>query len=239
MDLKGAVAVITGASRGIGKAIAVELALKGCKVVIASRSTEQLNSVLTEIHKQGGEAIAVTVDLSKKGESKKIISAALEVYGTVDILINNAAVLKSEQFMDFTEDDWEMTLSVNLIAPFMISKDALSIMAGKKKGYIINISSTAALEVPPELVTYGTSKKALIGFSEALYAEAKKNNVKVSVIYPGMTDTEMLRGFNPPVNPGFWMQPEDIVGCIIFLLQQSERVIIRDIVPWAAKHDQI
>jgi short-subunit dehydrogenase len=112
-------------------------------------------------------------------------------------------------------------------------------MREKRSGYIINISSTAAIQVPGTLTTYGTSKKALVGLSEALYEAAKEYGVKVSIIYPGMTDTEMLRGFNPPVPPDRWMKTDDLVGCVLFLLEQSERVVIRDLVPWAARHDKI
>lgn len=112
-------------------------------------------------------------------------------------------------------------------------------MGLKDKVVVINISSTAALQVPGALTSYGTSKVGLIGLSQALYETAKEYGVKVSVIYPGMTDTEMLRDFNPPVDPNRWMLPEDIVGCILFLLKQSDRVVVRDIVPWAARHDKI
>ena len=112
-------------------------------------------------------------------------------------------------------------------------------MKEKRSSYIINISSTAALYVPATLTTYGASKKAMIGMNEALYETAKEYGVKVSIIYPGMIDTEMLRGFNPPVEASKWMQPEDMMDCVLFLLKQSERMVVKEITPWAAKHDQI
>ena len=112
-------------------------------------------------------------------------------------------------------------------------------MEKQKSGYIINISSTAALCVPPGIAAYGISKLGMSGLTQALYETAKKSKVKVSIIYPGMTDTQMLRGFNPPVDPEKWMLPEDISDCVVFLLKLSDRVIIKELTPWAVKHDQI
>ncbi len=112
-------------------------------------------------------------------------------------------------------------------------------MVKRKSGYIINISSTAALEVPPGIAAYGISKLAMVGLTQAMYEVGKDFGVKVSAIYPGMTDTEMLRGFSPPVDPEKWMRPEDISDCVIFLLKQSDRMVIKDIIPWARRHDKI
>ena len=239
MELKGKVAIVTGAGRGIGRAVARGLAVHGCRLVLAARSEQQLRSLEKEVRGEGGEATSVAVDLSEKKEIDQLVRRAVESFGTIDILVNNAAVLESAPFLDVTEEEWDRAMSVNVKAPFLLCQAALRLMAPKRSGYIINISSTAALQVPAALAAYGTSKKALIGMSEALYEAAKEHGVKVSVIYPGMTDTEMLRGFNPPVSPDLWMKPDDIVGCVLFLLQQSERVVVRDLVPWAARHDKI
>ncbi|HJX41702.1 MAG TPA: SDR family oxidoreductase [Anaerolineales bacterium] len=239
MELKAKVAIVTGAGRGIGKAVALALAEKGCRLLITARNEAELEAAEAQIRSRGGEARRIAVDLAGPGGPGRVTEAALSAFGTIDILINNAAILYDTRFLEVSEEEWDRVMSVNLKAPFLLSQASLRVMREKRSGYIINISSTAALQVPVTLTTYGTSKKALIGLSEALYETAKEFGVKVSVIYPGMTDTEMLRGFNPPVPPDRWMKTDDIVGCILFLLEQSERVVLRDLVPWAVRHDKI
>ena len=239
MELKGRVAVVTGASRGIGRAIAETLAAKGCSVVLAARSGPELEAACTAIRAAGGTAAPVVVDLAKPGAPRWVIDQAVAAFGTIDILVNNAAVLHTTPYLSVTEEEWDAVMALNVKAPFLLSQAALRIMMAKRSGYIVNISSTAALEVPRHLTTYGTSKKALIGLSEALYETAKEGGVKVSVLYPGMTDTEMLRSAGVAVPEEHWMKTEDIAGCILFLLEQSERVVVRDLVPWASRHDQI
>ena len=239
MDLKDKVVIVTGAGRGIGRSIAVNLAQNGCRVVLVARTEKQLLAVEEEIKGEGGQAMSIAADISQKKAIDQVINSTLNQFGTLDVLINNAAVLYATPFLDVTEEEWDQVMNTNLKAPFLLSQAALNVMKERAQGYIINISSTAALQVPAALTTYGTSKVGLNGLSQALYETAKEYGVKVSVIYPGMTDTEMLRSFNPPVDPDRWMLPVDIVGCILFLLQQSDRVVVRDIVPWATRHDKI
>jgi 3-oxoacyl-[acyl-carrier protein] reductase len=239
MDLKQKTAVITGAGRGIGKDIALRLAEEGCNIVLVARTGEELNKVKKDIEDKGGSALALPVDLSIDGSIADIIDKAVGSFGSIDILINNAAVLFAADILDVSEEEWEKTMDINLKAAFFLSQKAMKIMIGQKSGYIINISSTAALEVPPGIATYGISKLAMTGLTQAMYEAGKEHGIKVSAIYPGMTDTEMLRGFNPPVDPDKWMKPEDISDCIVFLLKQSNRMVIKDIIPWARRHDKI
>jgi 3-oxoacyl-[acyl-carrier protein] reductase len=239
MILKGKTAIVTGAGRGLGKDISLRLAEQGCSLVLVARTMEQLQKVKEGIERIGSNAIILPVDISKKGSILRIIKETMDQFNSIDILINNAAVLYPSDFMDITEEQWDKTMNINLRSTFLLSQKILKIMVKRKSGYIINISSTAALEVPPGIAAYGISKLAMVGLTQAMYEVGKDFGVKVSAIYPGMTDTEMLRGFSPPVDPEKWMRPEDISDCVIFLLKQSDRMVIKDIIPWARKHDKI
>ena len=239
MDLNKKTAIITGSGRGIGKDIALALAKEGCNVVITSRTKDQLDLVAEELKRNNAGFLSLALDLSKKEDIDILVDKTLKEFKSIDILINNASVLYCAPFLDLSEGIWDKTFDTNLKAVFLLSRKVLKLMCGQKKGYIINISSTAALGVPPAIAAYGISKLAVSGLSQVLYETGKEHGVKVSTIYPGMTNTEMLRGFNPPVESEKWMLPEDITGCVMFLLKQSERVVVKDIIPWAAKHDQI
>jgi 3-oxoacyl-[acyl-carrier protein] reductase len=239
MELGGKTAIVTGAGRGIGRDISLRLAEEGCNLALVSRTGKQLEKVKEEIECINSKAIIFPGDISEKGSISKIIEETMEHFNSIDILINNAAVLFPSDFMEITEEEWDKTMNINLKSAFLLSQKILKIMVKRKSGYIINISSTAALEVPPGIAAYGISKLAMVGLTQAMYEVGKDFGVKVSAIYPGMTDTEMLRGFSPPVDPEKWMRPEDISDCVIFLLKQSDRMVIKDIIPWARRHDKI
>ena len=127
---------------------------------------------------------------------------------------------------------------VNLKAPFLLARRLMGPMRERGEGYIFNISSTVVLGVPASLASYGVSKHGIRGLSEALWDELRGSGVKVSSIYPGITDTAMVRAIDGG-DPGEWMQPEDIAACVLFLLSLGPRVIVKDIVPWAVKRDRI
>ena len=239
MELGGKTAIVTGAGRGIGRDISLRLAEEGCNLALVSRTGKQLEKVKEEIECINSKAIIFPGDISEKDSISKIIEETMEHFNSIDILINNAAVLFPSDFMEITEEEWDKTMNINLKSAFLLSQKILKIMVKRKFGYIINISSTAALEVPPGIAAYGISKLAMVGLTQAMYEVGKDFGVKVSAIYPGMTDTEMLRGFSPPVDPEKWMRPEDISDCVIFLLKQSDRMVIKDIIPWARRHDKI
>ncbi|MGQ9617109.1 MAG: SDR family oxidoreductase [Spirochaetota bacterium] len=239
MELKGKIAVITGAGRGIGRETAFALAWEGCSVVLVSRTETELREVERAIKHKGGDALVVVADISKKKDIDIIIDRTLKKYNTLDILINNAGVHIASPFLEVTEKEWDTNMNINLKGMFFLSQAALKVMKERRQGYIINISSTAALEVPARATAYGISKLGVKGLTNALWEEGKEYGVKASVIYPGMTDTKMLREINLPVDSSCWMLPEDIAECILFLLKQSDRIVIKELIPWAARHDKI
>lgn len=240
MELKNKTAIITGASRGIGKSIALALAKEGCSIVAGARDELRLNELKAQVEALGTKCETAIVDLRRMSDLKALLSAAQNTFGTVDILINNAGVIFNDGVAGVTEEQWDATMDVNLKAQFFLAQGALELMKNNPNGgYIINISSTVAFGAKPGVTSYSVSKYAVTGMSEALYQDAKSFGVKVSTIYPGVTDTEMLRGQDMPCGPSQWMLPEDIADCTLFLLKSSRRMVVKDIVPWSTGYDQI
>jgi 3-oxoacyl-[acyl-carrier protein] reductase len=230
MNLKGKTAIITGAGRGIGKDISQMLAAEGCKVVIVSRTESELKSVESEIRQSGGCVLSIKADISKKDDIHKIVGMTMDQFGTIDVLVNNAGILYDTPFFDITEQEWDKTMDVNLKGAFLLSQAVMKIMVDRKSGHIINMSSTQVSGVSASLAAYGISKHGIVGLSQALRDEGKKSGIKVSTVYPGMTDTKMIERYRTTDDPK-WMLPEDIAYCVLFLLKQSERTNVRDIIP--------
>ncbi len=239
MELKGKSAIVSGASRGIGREIALALAREGCNLTVCARSADKLASLKAEAEALGVRCEAVAVDLRSTDNICRMVDEAAKRFGGVDILINNAGVIVADGIFGVTEEDWDMTMETNLKAQFFLAQAAMGTMKDKGEGYIINMSSTVALGAKPGVTSYSVSKYGVMGMSEALYQEGKTYGVKVSTIYPGVTDTEMLRSQDMPCGPSQWMLPSDIADCALFLLKSSSRMVVRDIVPWSTGYDQI
>lgn len=239
MDLRGKTAIITGGGRGIGKATALDLAREGCNVVISSRNQQELDAVSEETEGMGGKALPLQLDLAKEGNLQALVDRTIDRFGTVDVLVNNAGIIIPKPFTEVTMDELDNTININIRSAFILSQKVLKIMMSKRSGYIINMSSTVALGVPSQLATYGISKCGLSGLSQALYETAKDFGIKVSTVYPGITDTKMVRDINPSTTPNQWMLPEDISYCILFLLKSSSRMVIKDVIPWSTGYDKV
>ncbi len=239
MELKGKVAIITGAGRGIGRSIAMDLAKEGCNLVVTSRSQAELVSLVEEATVSGANGIGLPLDLCLEENIDKLVNQTVAKFGVIDILINNHGVLYPEPFLEATVEHWDHTMSTNLRSVFLLSQKALRLMKERHSGYIINISSVQALGVQPHVAAYGASKCGMVGLSQALYEAAKEYGVKVSTVYPGITDTKMVRDLHPPTKPEQWMLPEDISYCVLFLLKQSSRMIVKEVIPWSVGYDRI
>ena len=200
-------------------------------MVLVSRTEKELQEVEEEITAAGGKGCAVVADVTKRQDIDRIIKTAIMTYDSLEILINNAGTHVASPFFEMDENEWNENMNINLKATLFLNQAALKIMKENRQGYIINVSSTAALQVPARAVAYGISKLGVVGLTQALYEMGKEFGVKVSFIYPGMTDTQMLRSINLPVDPSDWMLPEDITNCILFILKQSDRVVVKEIVP--------
>lgn len=240
MDILGKIAIVTGSGHGIGRQIALDLAVRGVNLILCSRNYRELAEVSEEAKKSGIRCIPVEADLSTGVGIQKVIDAAVNQFGTIDILVNNAGVMFHDGIEGVTEKGWDLTFAVNAKATMFLSQKAMPYMQHSGGGYIVNICSTVALGAKPEVTSYSASKYAVMGISEALYKAGKRFGIRVSSIYPGVTDTPLLRrAEDRPCPPEKWLQPEDISRCVLFLLTSPERMVIKDIVPWSTGFDQI
>lgn len=193
MRLHDKVALVTGGSRGIGRAIVELFANEGAKVVINYRTSEkEALSLADQIMKKGGEALAIKADVSKADEVKKMVKKVIDQYGRIDILVNNAGILIPAAFLDSTEETWDNILDVNLKGAYLCSKEVASTMMKHRKGKIINISSNSGLAHISAVgnTPYTVSKAGLIGLTRSLAVNLSPN-VNVNAICPGWIDTDM------------------------------------------------
>jgi 3-oxoacyl-[acyl-carrier protein] reductase len=216
-SLQDKVALVTGAGRGIGKAIAVTLAQAGCRVILTARTSAQLESVQSDIQANGGRASSIPSDLTRDEEIYHLIAEVQRVYGLVDILINNAGWGKKSAIVGANLNDWDQTLRVNLRAPMLLTKLVLTAMIEQNSGAVINISSISGKSGAAGSSAYAASKFGVIGFTQSLYEEVREYGIKASVILPGFVDTPMI----PPVkhlDRSKMIRPQDVADAVLFVL---------------------
>jgi len=216
--LAGRVAVVTGASRGIGAATARALAGTGAHVVLAARDRDALARVAGGIEAAGGEATPVPTDVSKVEEVERLFATAARA-GRLTALVCAAGVLTSAPFAETTCDIWEETLGVNLTGSFLCCRAAFTAMRAAGEGRIVNIASLSgiyATEKFPGLAAYNVSKYGVIGLTEAIAVEGRPHGISAICVSPGAVDTQMLRRANPGLRPG--LTPADVAGLILALL---------------------
>lgn len=196
-DLSGKVAIVTGASSGIGYATAKLFAKQKAKLVVAARRKEKLDSLVCEIVEQGGQAIALTGDVKHENYQKKLVDLAISEYGGLDIAFNNAGIIgKTCSVVEMMHQDWHETINTNLTSAFLAAKYQLPAMQKRGAGSIVFTSTFVGYTVGlPNMAAYAASKAGLIGFTQALATEYGANNIRVNALLPGGTDTPMGRGF--------------------------------------------
>jgi 3-oxoacyl-[acyl-carrier protein] reductase len=234
MDPMGRVAIVTGSSRGIGRAIAVRLAEEGSKIVVNfHRNEEAAYQALRMIEDVGGEAVIVRGDVSDYGDAERIVGEAFRVFGGVDILVNNAGVFWAERFERLDPSSWERMFAVNVFGAFNMTRLVLPYMIESRSGVIINISSIASSirmgrGVPrPGRVVYVSTKSAINGFTVSLAAELAEYNIRVNAVAPGLTKTDILRGVpnlderRRQVPLGRVGLPREIAEAVLFLVRND------------------
>ena len=198
LSLKDRVAVVTGGSRGIGRAIALEFAARGAAIVVNyHKSPEAADEVVKQIVEAGGKAAAFQADVSDFKQAESLIKFAIETFGDLRILVNNAGITKDTLIMMMSEADWDAVINTNLKSTFNCSKAAVKHMLRKRAGRIINIASVAGQMGNAGQVNYSASKGGQIAFTKSLAREVAARNITVNAIAPGFVDTEILAGMSP------------------------------------------
>jgi 3-oxoacyl-[acyl-carrier protein] reductase len=219
-SLTGKVAIVTGAGRGIGKAIALTLSRGGARVALASRSELELRAVAEEVANDGGEALVVPTDLTRDEEMERLVQETLREWGTIDLLVNNAGWGKKGPVVSGKVEDWDRTFQVNLRAPMVLSRLVLPTMMEKKSGAIINIGSISGKMGQADSAAYCASKFGVVGFTEALFEEVREYGIKVSAIHPGFVDTALIPP-NRKLDRSKMIRPDDIAQTVMYLLSCS------------------
>lgn len=221
MKLKEKTAIITGAGRGIGRATALAFAEEGADVVIAARTETEITAVAEEVEEVGRNALAVQTDVQLKSDVDVLVSKTLSTFGKVDILVNNAGVAIHNPIPKIREEDWDLTMAVNLKGVFLCTQAVFSHMCEREQGHIVNVSSVSGKFGHVNGGAYCASKFAVIGFTETTNNEGKRHGVKASVVCPGPVDTKMRRDNHPDDVIENLTQPEDVADLILFHVTQS------------------
>ncbi|WP_159023247.1 3-ketoacyl-ACP reductase [Formosa sp. L2A11] len=233
-SLKGQRALITGAGKGLGKAMALALAAEGVHVALLARTTKGIEAVAKEVKTFGVEAMTVTADVSSIDEVNAAAKTVLGEFGKIDILINNAGIAKFGSFMELEADEWEQIIKVNVMGMYYVTRAFLPQMIDNKFGDIINVSSTAGLNGNAMTSAYSTSKFAVLGLSESLMKEVRKHNIRVTAITPSTVATDMSVELKlTDGNPERVMQAEDFAELVVSQLKLNRRVFIKESSIWS------
>ena len=228
-DLGGQVAIVTGASRGIGKAIALALAQEGASVALLARSETALNAVKAEIESTGGDAYVVRTDVSKESDVRAAVGATMERFHKVDILVNCAGIGVFGPLVETTTRDWDRVMAVNARGPFLMCREAVPIMAEQGQGCIVNVASVVGVKGYVNQAAYTASKHALMGMTKALAQEVQSLGIRVHAVCPGGVDTDLVAQARPDLDRSVLMTPQEIADIVLFLIYQRGRAIVDQI----------
>ena len=228
-ELVGKVAIVTGASRGIGRAISLALAGEGAAVVLAARSIEKLEQTAEQVSKAGGQAEIVVTELTEEDSIKNLVKATAEKFGRLDILVNNAGVTHSAPLAETATEDWERCMQVNARAPFILCREALGLLSKAEAGCIINIASVVGVKGYPLQSAYTSSKHALRGMTISLSEELRGSNVRVHLLCPGGVDTDMVGNVRPDIKKEDLIGPDEIAELVLYLVTHKGNAVIDEL----------
>lgn len=243
--LEGKVAIITGASSGIGEATAIALAAEGAKVVIAARRVERLEAVAKQIIDHGGQALSIVSDITD--EAQNVIQKAHTEFGHIDILVNNAGISFPGRIENADPSNWRKMIDINVLALMYTTHIALPIFKAQKSGHIVNISSVAGRIARAGMAGYNVTKWGVNAFSEALRQEVYQDNIRVTIIEPGLVETEIdqhitdvvakqeIEARRKAITP---LQSQDIAAAIVYAVSQPQHVNVNEILIRPTQQDR-
>jgi 3-oxoacyl-[acyl-carrier protein] reductase len=234
MDLKNQTAIVTGAGKGIGKAIATYLAREGVNVGLIARTARDIEQLAEELSQSYGvRARGVSVDISVRSDVEKGVEELHNSLGPADILVNNAGIGSFGKLMDMPPEEWERMIQVNVLGTYYVTRAVLPQMLEKNRGNIINISSTSGERGAATTTAYSASKFAIMGLTESLMQELRKNNIRVTALTPSTVNTQLAADAGLPIgDEEHMMQPEDIAEFVVDILKLPHRVFIKQAGLW-------
>ena len=232
-DLNGKIAIVTGASQGIGKTIAVEMAKSGANVFCLARNKNALDSTINKIISNGDKASAYSCDISDNEQFNNIVTDIFKEYGSIDILVNNAGITNDTLLMRMSDDQWDSVLNINLKGSFTCTRSVIKYMMKKKSGRIINITSIVGLTGNAGQANYAASKAGLIGMTKSIAKEVASRGITANCVAPGWIETAMTEQLSDDVKNKFLSQiptgkigyPKDIANTVIFLASKEAEYI--------------
>lgn len=238
-DLAGMVVVVAGASSGMGRATAHALGAAGARVVAGARNSDALRETVETITTAGGEAVAVPTDATDAAACRRLVAAATERYGRLDALVNAVGTnIRHRALDDLTEESWAEMLATNLTAAFHLTRAAVPVMRGQGIGVVIHIASSAARKPDRSGVAYQATKAGVAALAHGTMEEERANGLRVSVIYPGLTDTPLVLKRPTPTPPEVLaqaLQPEDIADACLFILGLPPRAHVPELVVYPSR----
>ena len=227
--LKNHVAIVTGASRGIGAETAIAFGKVGAKVVLAARTAPDVETVARRIRENGGEALAVAADVTQSNQVEHLMRLAVNHYGQIDILVNNAGQGKFGEVTEFELDGWNTVIESNLTSLFLCSKYALRPMLGRKSGQIINVLSVAAKTIFSGASAYCAAKAGALALTRVLSEEVRGENIRVTAVLPGATHTSFWDGMDEHPDFGQMLKPTHVAEAILSVAKQPLGMVIEEI----------
>lgn len=225
-----AIALVTGATLGIGRATAVALGRAGYKVGVCARNAARVDALVAELRAEGIAASGHAADVANPADVAALVEQVTRELGPVDVLVNNAGIAILRPFAELTLDDWDATMATNLRSLYLVTREVLPGMRARKNGFVVNVASLAGKNAFAGGTAYVASKHAVLGFSKTLMLEVRKDGVRVLAICPGSVDTELMRN-QSTLSPNMQaiLQPEDVAQVILDALRMPARALVSEV----------